>query len=280
MTSADALPGVSRTAISVARVRAREGGRADRLFDDPQAELFVAAAPGRLDGGETEAGGPRGRLRAALAFQVLVRTRFFDDHLLDACAAGCRQVVLLAVGLDSRAFRLDWPERVRLFELDLPEVLAFKEAVLAQHGVVARCERHVVAADLREDWAAALARAGFDAARPTAWLAEGLLIYLGAGDAARLLTAVEARSASGSRLALESGGGHDWLHNQAAATPGAEQLAALWEGGLGEDPAAWLTRRGWEAESHSLAALAAGYGRPTRGAWRSGFVTATWRPAG
>ncbi|TMC48388.1 MAG: SAM-dependent methyltransferase [Chloroflexi bacterium] len=280
MTSADALPGVSRTALGVARVRARESARDDRLFEDPLAGLFVAAAAGEPGSEEGAAAGAGNPLGAALAFQIVVRTRFFDDHLLDACAAGCRQVVLVAAGLDSRAFRLDWPDGVRLFEVDLPEVLAFKDAVLAEHRVRPRCERHAVAADLREDWAAALAAAGFDPGRATAWLSEGLLIYLGAADAAAVLAAVEARSAPGSRVALESGGGHAWLRAQAETTPGAGHLASLWQGGLGDDPADWLRARGWETTTHSLAALAAGYGRPARSASQSGFVTATRQPGG
>jgi methyltransferase (TIGR00027 family) len=279
MTSMDALPGVSRTALGVARVRARESARDDRLFDDPLAALFVAAAgvPGADEGAAAGAGNPLG---AALAFQIVVRTRFFDDQLRDACRNGCRQVVLIAAGLDGRAFRLDWPDGVRLFEVDLPEVLAFKDAVLAEHGVAPRCARHAVAADLRGDWPATLAAAGFDAGRPTAWLSEGLLIYLGAADAAAVLAAVEAQSAPGSRLALESGGGHAWLRGQAEATPGAGHLASLWQGGLGEDVAEWLRARGWETRTHPLAALAAGYGRPARTTTQSGLVTATWQPGG
>jgi Leucine carboxyl methyltransferase len=100
-----------------------------------------------------------------------LRSRFSDDYLRDACSAGARQVVVLAAGLDTRAFRLGLPDGVRLFELDQPKVLEFKDAVLRENGATARCARAAVGVDLREDWATAPRDSGFDAGAPTAWLA-------------------------------------------------------------------------------------------------------------
>ncbi|MQA83174.1 MAG: SAM-dependent methyltransferase [Streptosporangiales bacterium] len=277
----DTVPdGVGRTAIGVARVRAEESRRPDRLFDDPYAEAFVAAAPGAFS--EAEERGDLGSLGAAFGFHAVIRTRFFDDYLLAACAggaggAGVRQVVLLAAGLDTRAFRLAWPDGVRLFELDLPEVLTFKERVLAERGAVPGCARMVVPADLREDWATGLVEAGFQPAAPTAWLAEGLLIYLSADEAARLLTAVGELSAPDSQLAFERGDVAGSLLSRARATPAMERYASLWKGGLGEEAPDWLVRNGWQVRTHELAALAAPYGRPIRGESRSGFLTAVHR---
>src|SRR2546423_3666179 len=165
--------GVRRTGVLVAAPRAEEGGRADRLVGDQLAPAFVSAAA--VGGGDipTAAVLPPG----ASAF-LAIRTRFFDDAVLAACATGVRQVVLLGAGLDARAFRLDWPPGIRLFEVDLPELFAFKEPVVASAGAVARCERIVVPVDLREDWTGPLTGAGFDRSAATACLAEGLLPYL------------------------------------------------------------------------------------------------------
>jgi hypothetical protein len=167
-----ALPWVGRTAVWVAGLRAVEGERADRLFEDRFAAAFVSAAGGGV--AAATAGVPPG----ASEF-LAIRTRFFDDQARAACTAGIRQVVLLAAGLDCRAFRLDWPAGVRVFELDLPDVFAFKVPVLAAAGARPRCARVAVAADLRAEWTGALT-AGFDPGAATGWLAEGLLPYLAA----------------------------------------------------------------------------------------------------
>ncbi|HEY5987547.1 MAG TPA: SAM-dependent methyltransferase, partial [Streptosporangiaceae bacterium] len=127
-----ALAGVGKTALGVAFVRARESQRPDRLFNDPLAQAFIERAPGLLPpepttSGELAALGPMASLGAVFYTHAVIRTRFFDDYALAAAGAGCRQVVLLAAGLDTRAFRLTWPDHLRLFELDLPGLLIFKE---------------------------------------------------------------------------------------------------------------------------------------------------------
>lgn len=270
-------------------MRAAESARPDRLFDDPLAAAFAAAGPAEPEAGSvpdaapdsapdsetaessSQAGIPGGRL----GFHVVIRTRFYDDYLLAAVAAGCRQVVLVAAGLDCRAFRLDWPDGVRLYELDQPDVLDFKEAVISGRGARPRCQRRTIPVDLRGDWPARLIEAGFDPALPTAWLVEGLLIYLSADQAAALLTEVGALSAPGSRLALERGDYAPSLITETRRTERGARLAALWQGGLGQDHAAWLGEHGWEAVRHQMAEAAAGYGRPPPYDARSGFVTAT-----
>jgi methyltransferase (TIGR00027 family) len=268
MGSSEALNGVGGTSLGVARARAWESGRPDRLFDDPYAAAFTAAAPTARRA--VSPGSPRARL----AFHVIIRTRFYDDYLLGACAAGCRQVVLVAAGLDTRAYRLPWPTGVRLYELDLPEVLTFKESVLAGQEAVAGCERTALPVDLLSEWPTALTGAGFVPNAPTAWLIEGLLAYLTADEATLLLTRVGALSAPGSRLSLE--------RNNAAATftegdrSGIKEYATLWKGGLGADTADWLGQHGWRTEVHELADVAASYGRPAPDASLSGFLTATY----
>jgi methyltransferase (TIGR00027 family) len=273
--------GVGKTALGMALVRAQESRRKDRLFDDPCAQSFADAAAGAFSAetvaaGEPTPGGPLARIGEVFAFHAVIRTRFFDDYLLAAANAGCRQVVLLAAGLDARAFRLPWPPGTRLFEVDLPDVTGFKETVLSAQGAKPACERAVIPADLRGPWPARLAAAGFDRAARTAWLAEGLLLYLTADEAARLLTEIGELSAPGSHLSFEHGGiTGSTLLAQARALPGMDQYTALWKGGLGADAPAWLAGHGWQPRFHDRAGLAEAYGRPAPQAAEGGFLTAT-----
>jgi len=271
---ADKVSRVSRTAIGVTWLRAQEGQRPDPLFDDPYAEVFVAEAR-QVIARQTIAAGRGDAVSAIFGLHVVLRTRFYDDYLLAAAGQGCRQVVLLAAGLDSRAFRLAWPPGVRLFELDLPELLDFKERVLADRQAVPGCERSVLAVDLREDWPRQLIDAGFDPSAPTAWLIEGLLIYLTADEAAGLLTAVDGLSAPGSRLSCEH---RDNVSNSllalARSRPSMDEVTALWKGGLGEDLARWLGRAGWGVTTYDGTTLAESYGRADPEAASVGFLTA------
>jgi methyltransferase (TIGR00027 family) len=260
--SGDTPTGVGGTAIGVAAARAVESARPDRLFDDPLAGAFVAAADWRpwvLSDERQRA------LVATLATWVVVRTRFIDDVLLDSAADGCRQMVLLGAGLDTRAFRLDWPDGTRLFELDTAAVLDFKDRVLSEQGAEPRCERIVVRADLRENWPAALRAAGFSDAEPVAWVIEGLLAYLAAEEADGVLDATVALSAPGSRLALSHGSQAtiDRWRQAGTSVPGSASaaLTAMWQAGLRGDPEAWLAQRGWRATAYDSRDRAAAYGR-------------------
>jgi methyltransferase (TIGR00027 family) len=268
----------------VAMARAQESERPDRLFDDPYAAAFLTAATGvfHLDMatfaehviGDTAPDNAEqiSALLEASWSQVAIRTRFFDEYLLAAAAQGMRQVVLLAAGLDTRAYRLHWPAGSRMFELDLPEMVDFKRGVLTEHGVQARCEHHAVAVDLRQEWAGKLAGAGLRADLPTAWLVEGLLPYLTAEEAAGLLSTVGGLSAAGSRVSFEVSPLVDvWGHVR--KTPLMTEFTSLLKGGL-PDPAGWLAEHGWETEVHERTAAGDWYGRPISG-FVKGFVTAT-----
>jgi methyltransferase (TIGR00027 family) len=266
------LAGVGKTALGVAAVRAHESGRPDRLFDDPFAASFVAAVPGAFPERAQRSDEQRS-VGAAFATHAVIRTRFYDDYLL---AADAHQVVLLAAGLDTRAFRLPWPDHVRVFEVDLPEVLAFKQTVLDARAAAPACVRTTVAADLSApDWADHLAAGGFDPAVPTAWLIEGVLIYLTHEAAAALLARVDRLSAPGSRVAFEyhTGATSDLL-DQARTTSTMVGYAELWRGGLAVDAADWLREHGWRPSVHALGDLAAGYGRPLRRAAASSLLDA------
>lgn len=273
--------GVGKTALGVAAVRARESRRPDRLFDDPYASVFLDAASGALPGEQDRVAlGPMAALGAVFFAHAVLRTRFFDDHLLAAAAAGCRQVVLLAAGLDTRAFRLPWPDGLRLFELDLPQVLTFKEHALAGRAPRPRCGRTIVPADLRQDWTTALTAAGFDASVPTAWLAEGLLLYLSAQEATGLLVAIGDLSAPGSRFACENGSiAENSLLIEASTMPAMAEYTPLWKGGLGAGTPDWLRRHGWLVDLHDLAAVAAAHGRSIPDATTGGFLTAVRTPS-
>ena len=230
----------------------------------------------RRSGNGTELRGCEERLRAPLAVRhhTVIRTRFFDDHLLDATARGIRQVILLAAGLDTRAYRLRWPHGVRVYELDLPEVMGFKGEVLTERRAASRCERTVVPIDLRKDWTVPLSKAGLSNSEPTAWLAEGLLIYLTARESADLLTRVGELSASRSQVAFEVENlGTDLMRAQARQTPAMQKYTKRWKGGLPDAPG-WLAENGWEPQLHDRATVALSYGRPQTGPSIGGFVVA------
>lgn len=201
---------VGATALGVAAARAVETAREDALIRDDFAYLLVASAGpqwAQMASSDPEwiAGDDEfRRLHDMSRDYQAVRTHYFDDFFSAAMRAGIRQVVILAAGLDSRAYRLNWPAGTTVFEIDQPKVLQYKTSTLDAHGAQPTSRRVPVAVDLRDDWPAALSAAGFDAAQPTAWLAEGLLPYLPAEAQDRLFELVTAHSATGSRIAVEA----------------------------------------------------------------------------
>jgi methyltransferase (TIGR00027 family) len=257
MTRPAATPGlptgVSRTAVVIAQAREAESARPDRLFHDPLAGPLADAA-GRIPV-LSEAGQRAGE-------HFVLRTRFFDDRLLAATTAGLRQVVLLAAGLDTRAFRLPWPDGTTVFEVDLPDLVSFKEKTLADLGAQPVCARKVVPVDLREDWPGALVDAGLDPAAPTAWLVEGVLMYLPPEDGADVLAGIGTLSAPGSRLAVEHVN-RAYL-DAPQMRPAMNRLAATQAAWLSsvEDPHEHLAAHGWRAEVTHQADLARALGRP------------------
>ena len=245
---------------------------------DAAPEALVDAAPGATVPRQAPPGGSTA-LGAIFQARVAIRTRFYDDYLLAACAAGCRQVVLLAAGMDTRGYRLDWPSGTRLFEIDQPDVLAFKDAVLTSRDAVPRCHRVARAADLRQNWAGVLLDSGLRPGERTAWLAEGLLIYLTAEEAGQLLVTITGLSAPGSTIAFEynkTGDGSPVSH--ARTMPGMSRITSLWKGGLGAETPHWLGRHGWRVQTHRIGPVAASYHRQIPGRASGGFVTATRGP--
>jgi methyltransferase (TIGR00027 family) len=196
---------IERTALLTAALRAAETRRPDRIYTDPYAEAFAGEiGPGLL--AEIRAVTfPPGATRTlpSTPDYNAIRTRFFDDFLVEAAArTGIRQVVLAPAGMDSRPFRLSWPDGVRVFEVDRPPVIAVKEAVLA--GVEPAVDRTTIAVDLREDsWTDRLIAAGYDPATPSVWLLEGLLYYIPEPAVHQILDRVRAISAPGSIVAAD-----------------------------------------------------------------------------
>ena len=200
--------GATATMIAAGRAMATKDSRG--LIDDPFADplvravgldFFVKMIDGEVDFSTVENASPA-RMQAIIN-GVAVRTQYFDDYLLAAVDAGVRQVVILASGLDSRAYRLPWPAQTVVYEVDQPKVIEFKTTTLAGIGAQPTAERRTVGIDLRYDWPTALRAAGLDAAAPTAWLAEGLLIYLPPEAQDRLFDNITAISVPGSTVATE-----------------------------------------------------------------------------
>ncbi len=286
----DLASSVGATATMVAAARAM-ATRADRpLISDPFAEPLVRAvgvdlltrlASGDLDPGELndvhDGAGVSGASAAAMsrmADNMAVRTKFFDEFFVEATDAGIKQAVILASGLDSRAYRLPWPPGTVVYEIDQPQVIEFKSRTLAELGAEPTADRRVVAIDLRDDWPTALRTAGFDPAQPTAWSAEGLLGYLPPEAQDRLLDTITELSAPGSRLATESASNLE---------PGDEEklkermrkITERWRAhgfdldmtglvyfGDRNEAAPYLSRRGWLLTTSSVRDLFAANGLP------------------
>jgi methyltransferase (TIGR00027 family) len=249
---------VAQTSLWMAAARARESERPYRLFDDPLASALAGPEGfSWLDRMKPvpNFGGP--------ALYVVVRTRFFDDFLRYASwGAGLRQVVILAAGMDTRAYRLDWPPGTRLYEVDRPEVLAAKDEVLARAGTRPACERHTLGADLSDpSWAEALIDAGYEDWEPSVWLVEGLLFYL-AGDAVRKLLGIAATLTVPRSLL-----GLDLVNRDLLNAPTMRPLLAAFaqrgaSGSFGvNNPEALLGEYSWNAEVTQSGEWAANYGR-------------------
>lgn len=206
----DLASSVGATATMVATGRAMATKDPRHLIDDPFAEplvravgidFFVAMIDSKVDASPFGDDAPE-RVEAMINGMAL-RTKFFDEYFVRVTEGGIRQAVILASGLDSRAYRLPWPSGTVVYEIDQPKVIEFKTAVLADLGAQPTAQRRTVGIDLREDWPSALKATGFDPTAPTAWLAEGLLIYLPPHAQDRLFDTITALSAPGSAVATE-----------------------------------------------------------------------------
>lgn len=253
----------------VAAARALEAAKPNPLAVDRYAEVFTRAVGGVwadvLDGeapehplATVEFGEPFVNFQGA-------RTKYFDAYFRSVMDAGVRQIVLLAAGLDSRAYRLDWPAGTTIYELDQPQVLEFKREVLAGNGAELKAARREIAVDLRDDWQRALTEAGFDPAQPSAWIAEGLLIYLPATAQEQLFAGIDALAAPGSWVAIEEGKpmpADVFAAKRAASDEMADGFFKLIYNEQIAPAADWFGSRGWRAEATGLADYFREVGRP------------------
>jgi methyltransferase (TIGR00027 family) len=196
----------SDTAYAIAFVRARESElpEGQRLFEDPYARIFAAAA-----GAAVRDGIDRFVSLPFFLDGIRLRTRHIDDVVRDAITGGARQLVLLGAGFDARALRL--PEVVRhdvqTFEIDLPAQLETKRRLLADSGVAIPASVHHVAADFGHDFEARLTgelvARGFVGGRPTMFVWEGVTAYIDQAAIDRSLSFMASIGAAGSRLVFD-----------------------------------------------------------------------------
>jgi methyltransferase (TIGR00027 family) len=268
--------GATATGVAVGRALASRG--ADALIDDPFAEPLVRAvgvdfftrlASGELDPAQVDDNRNFGMV--GMAATMGVRTRFFDDFFMAAADDGIRQAVILASGLDARAYRLPWPSGTTVFEIDQARVIEFKTATLAELGATPTADLRTVPVDLRRDWPAALRAAGLDPTKPTAWSAEGLMPFLPPDAQDRLLDNVTALSPAGSQLATENlRGPGDAVQTMADRMREATdrwrehgfdvEMTDLWYAGERNDVVDYLSAHGWTTAASSVAELLAAHG--------------------
>ncbi|MBW0011993.1 class I SAM-dependent methyltransferase [Mycobacterium sp.] len=265
---------VGATALGVAAARAVETAGPEPLIRDEFARTLVSPAGpawARLTDPELAwlDGDEHGRRvhRLGVDYQA-VRTHFFDEYFGDTVAGGIRQVVILAAGLDSRAYRLRWPAGTAVYEIDQPKVLEYKTRILESHGAVPRARRRAVPVDLRDDWPAALKAAGFDRGQPTAWLAEGLLPYLPSEAQDRLFEMVTGLSAPGSHIAVEAFGLNSngniqrWRRMRERLGLDVNVQALTYHEPDRSDAAQWLADHGWQVRAVNNRDEMARLGRP------------------
>ena len=266
----DIVSSVGYTALLVAGWRALHATSEHPLVRDDYARRFIEAS---ADPFLNRALADPGTSAGATAFPRLygVQTRFFDEFFSSASERGIRQAVIVAAGLDSRAYRLQWPTGTTVFEVDQPKVLEFKVRVLAEHAAQPAAGRRDVAADLRDDWSKPLREAGFDTGQPTAWSVEGILPYL-TGDAQdTLFSRITELSAPGSRLGIGALGScldQDRLAALEDSYPGLNLSGDVnfstltYDDATKTKPAQWLADHGWTVEPvRSNPELQRGYGR-------------------
>lgn len=256
----DLASSVGATATAVAAFRAMASQGPDALLDDPWADPLVRAVGiesfVKLVDGQTADTSATDDLPVSprsMTEQMTVRTRYFDDFFTTATASGVRQAVILASGLDTRAYRLAWPAGTVVYEIDQPDVIDFKTRTLAGLGAQPTAQRRTIAIDLREDWPSALIEAGFVTSLPTAWSAEGLLAYLPPEAQDRLFDNITALSGPGSRVASEYVDMRelpsDWaeqLTERSKRLGSTVNLAELIYTGERNDAAEYLKTHGWQ----------------------------------
>ena len=276
----DLASSVGATATMVAAARALASAEPNPIINDPFAaplvravglDFFIRLVDGEVLASEVDSEDEKGGERDLQleTDSIAVRTRFFDEFFLGAGRDGIRQSVILAAGLDARPYRLSWPSGSVVYEVDQPKVIEFKSATMSALDAAPATDRRTVSIDLREDWPAALRRSGFDDAKPTAWSAEGLLMYLPPEAQDRLFDNISALSAPGSKLATEYHPESDTTmteraqeFNQRWANLGCDiDLSGLFFDGERSNVVEYLGGGGWQVTTRPRRELFADYGR-------------------
>jgi methyltransferase (TIGR00027 family) len=265
--------GATATMVASGRARATRAALIDDRFAEPLVravgvDFFTQWAIGELDSADVDVpGAPWGMQR--MTDMLAARTRYIDAFFSEAAAAGIRQVVILAAGLDARGYRLSWAPGTTVFEIDQPQVIEFKTATIGALGAEPTADVRAVPIDLRHDWPSALRQAGFDTGQPAAWAAEGLLGFLPADAQDRLLDNITGLSAEGSQLVAEvflnsaanqqalNGATQKWRDNGLDVA-----LDNLGFPGDRNDVATYLADRGWHPVRAPLNQLLADNGLP------------------
>lgn len=241
------MDGVGLTSLWVAAMRAVESERGeDALVRDP----FARALAGEKGFEILE----RGKSTTPIDLPVIpIRTKWIDEIF---AKTKLDQIVILAAGMDARAFRMDLHGK-KVFEVDRDFVLAYKrERISAQP----KCDRVEVPIDLRDDWPSALANAGFAPARPSMFLVEGLLVYLDEESVRSIFARIDALAARGSELVFECNN-RALLDSpvMAARVAFVRDLGAPWIFGV-DDPKTLLPST-WSATVEDFAEAGTRYGR-------------------
>lgn len=272
----DLASSVGATATMVAAARALATKDTNPIIDDPFAaplvravgiDFFTRVVDGEVD--PAEAGDNGSTELQTETDSLAVRTKFFDEFFVNAARAGIGQAVILAAGLDARAYRLPWPAGTVVYEVDQPQVVTFKTETMARLGAEPTADRRTVSIDLRDDWPAALRDSGFDATKPSAWSAEGLLMYLPPEAQDRLFDHITALSAPGSQLATEyhpdtnsTMAERSRLMNDRWADLGCDvDLSGLFYEGERNNVADYIGERGWRVNARNRRDLFGEYGR-------------------
>jgi methyltransferase (TIGR00027 family) len=270
----DITESVGATALGIALARSREAEAECPLFIDNYAEMFLDEATAR--GWDLPPGHLVERIRSISSYAG-ARTKWFDEFFTAAGAGGIDQAVILAAGLDARAWRLPWNDGSVVYEIDQPKVLAFKNETLQTRGAQPAARYVPIPIDLRHDWPTALRDAGFDASQPTAWAAEGLLPYLPASGQDLLFERIDELSAPGSRVAVEAFGAGFFdpeyqairrerlreMRVKAGVSDDAPDVADLWYIEDRTEVTDWFSQRGWQVSAIDATDLLTRYHRTT-----------------
>jgi methyltransferase (TIGR00027 family) len=270
----DITESVGATALGIAWARSQESTSECPLYTDPYAQVFIDEAISR--GWELPQRHLAERIRSISGYAAS-RTKWFDEFFIAAGAGGIEQAVILAAGLDARAWRLPWNDGSVVYEIDQPKVLAFKTETLHAHGAKPAARYLPVPVDLRHDWPKALREAGFDASEPTAWAAEGLLPYLPADGQNLLFERIADLSAQGSRVAVEAFGAGFFdpeylasrrervrqLREQAGLPDDTPDVADLWFIEERTEVTDWFSGHGWQVSAIDATDLMTRFNRTT-----------------